>query len=65
MTVGHGRLWVLDASNKVVRVDPRTNAVVGKPLRAPAGAQVIAVGQGALWVASVTPGTSARRTRTR
>jgi YVTN family beta-propeller protein len=56
MTVGHGRLWVLDGSGRVVGIDPRTNAVVGKPLRAPADAEVIAVGQGALWVASVAPG---------
>ncbi len=56
MTVADGALWVLDASGTVVRLDPRTNAVVGKPLRAPADAAAIAVGQGALWVTSVAQG---------
>jgi YVTN family beta-propeller protein len=56
MTVADGILWVLDASGMVVRIDPQTNAVVGKPLRAPADAVAIAVDQGALWVTSVAPG---------
>jgi DNA-binding beta-propeller fold protein YncE len=56
MTVADGVLWVLDASGTVARLDPRTNAVVGKPLRAPADAVAIAVGQGALWVTSVAAG---------
>jgi YVTN family beta-propeller protein len=56
MTMADGRLWVLDASSTVVRIDPRTNAVVGKPLRVPADAEAIAVGDGALWVAGVAPG---------
>jgi len=56
MAVADGVLWVLDASGTVVGIDPRTNAVVGKPLRAPADAVAIAVGQGALWVTSVAPG---------
>jgi YVTN family beta-propeller protein len=56
MTVANGRLWVLDASGTVVRIDPRTNAVVDKPLRVPANAEAIAVGDGALWAASVAPG---------
>jgi len=56
MTGADGVLWVLDASSRVVRIDPRTNAVVGKPLRVPADAVAIAVGQGALWVTSVAPG---------
>jgi YVTN family beta-propeller protein len=50
MTVADGRLWVLHAAGTVVRVDPATNAVVGKPLRVPADAEAIAVGEGALWV---------------
>jgi DNA-binding beta-propeller fold protein YncE len=56
MTVADGILWVLDASGAVVRIDPATNAVVGEPLRVPANAEAIAVGQGALWVTSVAPG---------
>jgi YVTN family beta-propeller protein len=56
MTVAHGLLWVLDATGRVVRIDPRTNAVVGKPLRVPADAAAIAVAQGALWVTRVADG---------
>jgi YVTN family beta-propeller protein len=55
MAVADGVLWVL-ASSTVVRIDPETNAAVGKPLSVPAHAEAIAVGQGALWVASVAPG---------
>jgi DNA-binding beta-propeller fold protein YncE len=40
----------------VVRIDPATNAVVGKPLRVPAAAEAIAVSDGALWAARVAPG---------
>jgi YVTN family beta-propeller protein len=56
MTVGDGILWVLDGSGRVVGIDPHTNVVVGKPLPVPADAEVIAVGQGALWVAGAAPG---------
>jgi hypothetical protein len=55
MTVADGVVWVR-ASGTVVRIDPATNAAVGEPLRVPADAEAIAVGQGALWVASVAPG---------
>jgi DNA-binding beta-propeller fold protein YncE len=56
MTVAGGKLWVLGASGTVVRIDPATNAAVGKPLRVPATAEAIAVGNRALWAASVAPG---------
>jgi len=56
MTVAAGRLWVLKGAGTVVRVDPATNRVVGKPLRVPAGAAAIAVAQGALWATSVADG---------
>jgi DNA-binding beta-propeller fold protein YncE len=56
MTVADGMLWVLKGASAVVRVDPATNAVVGKPLRVPADAEAMAVGDGALWVARVAPG---------
>jgi YVTN family beta-propeller protein len=56
MTVAGGMLWVLKGAGTVVRIDPATNAVVGKPLRVPADAEAIAIGQGALWVASVAGG---------
>jgi YVTN family beta-propeller protein len=55
MAVANGMLWVL-AADTVVRIDPATNAVVGDPLHVPAHAEGIAVGEGALWVASVAPG---------
>jgi DNA-binding beta-propeller fold protein YncE len=55
MTVADGELWVL-ASGTVVRIDPATNTAVGEPLRVPADAEAIAVGQGALWVAGVALG---------
>jgi YVTN family beta-propeller protein len=55
MAVADGMLWVL-AADTVVRIDPATNAVVDHPLRVPAHAEGIAVGEGALWVASVAPG---------
>jgi DNA-binding beta-propeller fold protein YncE len=55
MAVADGMLWVL-AADTVVRIDPATNAVVDEPLRVPAHAEGIAVGEGALWVASVAPG---------
>ncbi|MFL5882249.1 MAG: hypothetical protein ACJ782_19690 [Actinomycetota bacterium] len=55
MTVADGMLWVR-ASGAVVRIDPATNAVVGKPLRVPADAEAIAVSDGALWAARVAPG---------
>jgi DNA-binding beta-propeller fold protein YncE len=56
MTVADGKLWVLSAPGRVVRIDPATNAAVGTPLPVPADAEAIAVGDGALWVARVAPG---------
>jgi YVTN family beta-propeller protein len=56
MTVADGMLWVLQGAGIVVRVDPESNRVVGTPLRVPADAEAIAVGEGALWVARVAPG---------
>jgi YVTN family beta-propeller protein len=56
MTLADGMLWVRKGAGTVVRVDPATNQVVGKPLRVRADAEAIAVGQGARWVARVAPG---------
>ena len=56
MTVADGKLWVLKGAGTVVRVDPATNALVGRPLRVPADAAAIAVAQGALWVTRVADG---------
>ena len=56
MAVADGTLWVLETAGTVVRIDPAASAAVGKPLRVPANAEAITVGDGALWVASVVPG---------
>ena len=56
LAVAGGKVWVLGASGTVVGIDPATNTVVGEPLRVPANAEAITVGDGALWVASVAPG---------
>jgi DNA-binding beta-propeller fold protein YncE len=56
MAVADTILWVLDASGTVVGIDPATNEAVGEPLRVPAHTEAIAVGDGALWAASVAPG---------
>jgi YVTN family beta-propeller protein len=56
MTVADGVLWVRKGAGAVVRVDPESNRVVGKPLRVPADAEAIAVDDRALWVARVAPG---------
>jgi YVTN family beta-propeller protein len=56
LAVAGGKVWALRAAGTVVRIDPATNAVVGKPLRVPADAEAIAVGERALWVTSVAPG---------
>jgi YVTN family beta-propeller protein len=56
LAVAGGKVWVLGASGTVVRIDPATNTAVGTPLRVPAVAEAIAVGERALWVTSVAPG---------
>jgi len=56
LAVAGGKVWVLGASGTAVGIDPATNTVVGEPLRVPANAEAITVGDGALWVASVVPG---------
>jgi DNA-binding beta-propeller fold protein YncE len=56
LAVAGGKVWVLGAASAVVGIDPTTNAAVGEPLRVPAHAEAITVGDGALWAASVAPG---------
>jgi len=56
LAVANGRLWVLTGAGTVVRLDPATNRVVGKPLRVPADTTAIAAAQGALWVTTVADG---------
>ena len=51
MATGNGYLWVI-AGDSVMRVDPKTNQVVGKPIPViipkNAGLEAIAVGQDSL-----------------
>jgi streptogramin lyase/predicted Ser/Thr protein kinase len=52
LAVGEGAVWVVDESSRLVRIDPRTNAVAGSRLPAgAAGANDMVAGAGAIWVA--------------
>jgi DNA-binding beta-propeller fold protein YncE len=59
MAVGDGTLWVI-AGDSIVRIDPQTDQVVGKPI--PVGVprtailEAIVVGEEALWVSMVNGG---------
>lgn len=56
MAVGDGLIWVI-AGSSVVRIDPKANQVVGKPI--PAGVRfesAVAFDEGALWVSIVGSG---------
>jgi YVTN family beta-propeller protein len=55
MTMGDGLLWII-ADGSIVRIDPKTNQVVGKPIQPGIRAEDIAVGDGALWVTTVGAG---------
>jgi YVTN family beta-propeller protein len=55
MTVGDGLLWV-GAGTSIVRIDPKTNQVIGEPIRAGVQAEDIAFGDSALWVTTVASG---------
>lgn len=55
MTFADGLLWVI-AGNSIVRIDPKTNEIVGKPISPGVRAEDIAVSNGTLWVTSVGPG---------
>lgn len=50
-------VWVLEAlERRVVRIDPRTDEVVGEPIPVGAGALAMAAGSGRIWVAATTAG---------
>jgi streptogramin lyase/predicted Ser/Thr protein kinase len=52
LAVGGGAVWVVDESGRLLRIDPRKNAVAGRPLPSgTAGAYDITVGEGAVWIA--------------
>lgn len=55
MTIGDGFLWVISGSS-IVRIDPKTNQVVGEPIHPSIQAENIAFGDGALWVTTVASG---------
>lgn len=59
MTVANGYLWVL-AGNSIVRIDPQTDQVVGKPIPVSvpehAMLEAIVVGDDALWVSIIGGG---------
>jgi YVTN family beta-propeller protein len=56
MAVENGLLWVI-AGNSVVRINPRTNQLVGKPISVTvperAGPDAIVVGEDSLWVSII------------
>lgn len=56
MAVGDGLIWVISGGS-VVRIDPKTNQVIGEPIRA--GTQFesdIVFGEGALWTSVIGSG---------
>jgi YVTN family beta-propeller protein len=59
MTVEEGSLWVI-AEDTIVRIDPQTNQVVGKPIPVPvpdnARLEAIVVGEDAVWVSIIGRG---------
>lgn len=64
VAVGAGSVWVATDRGTLLRVDPRTNRVVGAPIRiGPRGDQVhvtVRVGEGSVWVAHELQGTLTR-----
>lgn len=53
VAVGAGAIWVIDAARQtLVKVNPRTRAVVGEARRVSGGPFAVAVGAGAVWVAA-------------
>ena len=61
---GAGSVWVVTDKGTLLRIDPRTNRVVGAPTRyGPAGKLqhvTVAVGNGSVWVAQESTGTLTR-----
>ena len=55
--VADGLVWVDGGNATAVRVDPKTNRVVGGPVRLPAGSRLAAVGSGSLWLVDEAAGT--------
>jgi hypothetical protein len=55
--VAGGVVWVDGGNATAVRVDPKTNRVLGDPVRLPAGSRLAAVGPGRLWLVDEAAGT--------
>jgi streptogramin lyase len=52
VAAGLGYLWVSSSDGNVRRFDPATGAQIGRPVEVGPQPQAIAIGEGALWVAS-------------
>ena len=52
VAAGLGYLWVSSSEGTVTRFDPTSGIQVGKPIELGPQPQAIAIGEGALWVAS-------------
>ena len=51
LAFGLGFVWVIDDGNSLVRIDPRSSSVTGRPLPgSPVGAEELEVGRDALWL---------------
>ena len=51
LAFGLGFVWVIDDGNSLVRIDPRSSSVSGRPLPgSPVGAEEVEVGRDALWL---------------
>ncbi|MDQ6778541.1 MAG: hypothetical protein M3071_20490, partial [Actinomycetota bacterium] len=58
IAAGAGRIWVTRPSETrgdVLQIDPRTNRVVGSPIRVGPGPGQLAYGSGSLWVEDTAP----------
>lgn len=56
VAAGLGYVWVASANGTVLRIDPATGTEVGAPVEVGKEAQSIAIGEGAVWVASPADG---------
>jgi streptogramin lyase len=56
VAAGLGFLWVSSSDGTVRRFDPDSGAQVGRPIGVGPQPQAIAIGEGALWVASAKGG---------
>jgi streptogramin lyase len=56
-------VWVDGGNATAVRVDPKTDRVVGDPVRLPAGSRLAAVGPGRLWLVDEAAGTVSQADR--